>query len=162
MFTWQLWQCGDWWGNLFLSFPSRGLNHKALQTTLGGTSMLHCAAMQLFIWKWLCQPSVLFLEATVCTAGYAGLRLDVEYCLVNHRELQYHRRSRFCLEPAWPDSILIPASSDKSIMLNRTPVTHVMGDYQSWFLRRFSYLSADIFSFWCENDPNWTDPQTAL
>lgn len=50
--------------------------------------MLHCAAMQLFIWKWLCQPSVLFLEATVCTTGYAGLTLDMEYCVVNHRELQ--------------------------------------------------------------------------
>lgn len=89
--------------------PSRGLNQRASQTALGGTSTLHWAAMQSFIWKRLCQALVLFLEATV---GHAGLWLDMEYHAVNHRELQDNRSGRFRLEPDWLHNILIPVSSD--------------------------------------------------
>lgn len=79
------------------------------QTTPGGTSTLHWAAMQSFIWKRLCQASVLFLEAIV---GRAGLWLDMEYRAANRREPQENRGGRFLLEPDWLDRILIPASSD--------------------------------------------------
>lgn len=41
----------------------------------------------------------MFLEATVCTVGHAGLRLDTGYDAVNHGELQGNRRGRFRLEP---------------------------------------------------------------
>ena len=51
---------------------------------------------------------MLFLEATV---GHAGLRLDMEYHAVDHRELQGNRRGGFRLGADSTD-ILIPVSSD--------------------------------------------------
>lgn len=74
---------------------------------------MHCAAMQSFIWKQLCQAVVLFLEAAVCTVGHAGLRLDMEYHAVNHRELRGNRQAGFQVEPDRPNSILIAVSTDK-------------------------------------------------
>ncbi len=83
----------------------------ASQTALGGTSTLCWAAMQSFIWKRLCQALLLFLEATV---GHAGLRLDMEYDAVKHRELQDNKWGRFRLEPDRLNNILIPKSSDSA------------------------------------------------
>lgn len=106
MFTWQLWWPDDRWGNLFLFLllkrtepPRSTWRHSNVASSCHAIVHLETVLSGL---------SAVFRS----TVRHAGLRLDVDYHAVNHRELQNNRRGRFRLEPDWLNNILIPASSD--------------------------------------------------
>lgn len=95
---------------------------KEPQTTLVSASTLRRAAVQSFIWKRLCQPLVLFLDAP---AGHPGLWVGLEYHAANHRELRDNGSGSFRPEPDWLHNILIPVSSHNGSKngLRRLPST---------------------------------------
>lgn len=109
LFTWQLWRPGDRWGNLFLFLPLKRTDSKSLTDNTRKHSNVASSCHAIVHLETVMSGLSAVFRSTV---RHAGLRLDVDYHAVNHRERQYNRRGRFRLEPDWLNNILIPASSD--------------------------------------------------